>query len=147
MQTSAATSIRLGCTMYHMLTGQPPYPEGTALQKLLDHQGKSPPDPCLINPNVPAALAGIMRKMMSNNPDYRYAAPGLLLNDLIHVAAMVGLHSVPAEGIVWRKLSPSAHRQPLGAVWVFASVLVICVTAGPVAAIIATEHRVAGSGR
>ena len=34
----------LGCTMYHMLTGRPPYPEGTALQKLLDHQGKSPPD-------------------------------------------------------------------------------------------------------
>ncbi len=119
----------LGCTMYHMLTGQPPYPEGTALQKLLDHQGKSPPDPCLINASVPAALAGIMRKMMSNSPDHRYAAPGLLLNDLIQMAAMVGLHSVPAEGIVWRKLNPSAHRQPLGAVWVFASVLLICVTA------------------
>ncbi|NOX53697.1 MAG: serine/threonine protein kinase, partial [Planctomycetes bacterium] len=35
----------LGCTLYHMLTGEPPYPEGTVLQKLLSHQGGEPPDP------------------------------------------------------------------------------------------------------
>ncbi|HAA49396.1 MAG TPA: serine/threonine protein kinase, partial [Planctomycetaceae bacterium] len=29
----------LGCTLYHMLTGEPPYPDGNAFQKLLDHQG------------------------------------------------------------------------------------------------------------
>jgi serine/threonine-protein kinase len=28
----------LGCTLYHMLTGEPPYPEGTVLQKLLDQR-------------------------------------------------------------------------------------------------------------
>ena len=32
----------LGCTLYHMLTGEPPYPEGTVLQKLLQHQGGLP---------------------------------------------------------------------------------------------------------
>lgn len=119
----------LGCTMFHMLTGQPPYPEGTALQKLLDHQGRSAPDPRSLNPGVPAELAAIMRKMMANHPDHRYPAPGLLLNDLIQMASILGLHSVPAEGIVWRKLSPAGSRQPLGAVWVFVSVLLICVTA------------------
>jgi serine/threonine-protein kinase len=35
----------LGCTLYHMLTGEPPYPQGTVLQKLLDHQAKEVPDP------------------------------------------------------------------------------------------------------
>ncbi len=119
----------LGCTMYHMLTGQPPYPEGTALQKLLDHQGKSPPDPRTINGAVPPELAAIMRKMMANSPGYRYQAPGLLLTDLIQMASLLGLHSVPAEGIVWKKLSPVSGRQPLGAVWVFVSVLLICLTA------------------
>lgn len=119
----------LGCTMYHMLTGQPPYPEGTALQKLLDHQGKSPPDPCLINPGIPSELAVIMRKMMSNNPNHRYHVPGLLLNDLIHVASLLGLRSIPAEGIVWRKLDLMFPRQPFGAVWVFVSVALICLTA------------------
>ncbi len=119
----------LGCTMYHMLTGQPPYPEGTALQKLLDHQGKSPPDPRTLNGSVPEEIAAIMRKMMANNPDARYQAPGLLLNDLIQMAQILGLHSVPAEGIVWRKPGPGVNRQPLGAVWVFVSVLLICLTA------------------
>ncbi|MFN9718055.1 MAG: serine/threonine-protein kinase [Planctomycetota bacterium] len=119
----------LGCTMYHMLTGQPPYPEGTALQKLLDHQGKSPPDPCILNPGIPPELAAIIRKMMSNNPDHRYSVPGLLLNDLIQMAALLGLRSVPAEGIVWRKTGMVTPKQPIGAVWVFVSVLLICLTA------------------
>lgn len=119
----------LGCTMYHMLTGRPPYPEGTALQKLLDHQGKSPPDPRTFNSSVPEEIAAIMRKMMANDPDARYQAPGLLLNDLIQMAQILGLHSVPAEGIVWRRPGPSNVRQPLGAVWVFVSVLLICLTA------------------
>ena len=35
----------LGCTFYHMLTGQPPVPEGTAAKKLHHHQHVEPPDP------------------------------------------------------------------------------------------------------
>lgn len=119
----------LGCTMYHMLTGQPPYPDGTALQKLLDHQGKSPPDPRSINSKVPPELAAIMKKMMANSPEQRYQAAGQLLNDLIRMAGMLGLQSVPAEGIVWKKIPKASSGQPLGAVWVFASVLLICLTA------------------
>lgn len=119
----------LGCTMYHMLTGQPPYPEGTALQKLLDHQGKTPPDPRALNGSVPVQLSAIMRKMMANNPEQRYQAAGLLLNDLIQIASLLGLHTVPAEGIVWKKVRPVVPAAPVGAVWVFASVLAICLTA------------------
>jgi eukaryotic-like serine/threonine-protein kinase len=119
----------LGCTMYHMLTGQAPYPEGTALQKLLDHQGKSPPDPRQLNQGVPPELAAILRKMMANSPEHRYSVPGLLLNDLIQMAARLGLRSIPAEGIVWRKMNAGSDRQPLGAVWVLVSVALICMTA------------------
>ncbi len=35
----------LGCTFYYMLTARPPFPDGTVLQKLLQHQGDDPPDP------------------------------------------------------------------------------------------------------
>ena len=47
----------LGCTIYHMLTGEPPYPDGNAFQKLLDHQGKQPPDPAL-NENADSNAPG-----------------------------------------------------------------------------------------
>ena len=43
----------LGCTLYFMLTAEPPFPEGTVLQKLLRHQGDSPPDPQVIRPDLP----------------------------------------------------------------------------------------------
>jgi serine/threonine protein kinase len=32
----------LGCTFYYLLTGKPPFPEGTLTQKLLRHQQAQP---------------------------------------------------------------------------------------------------------
>ena len=34
----------LGCTLFYLLTGQPPFPEGTALQKLLRHNDEDRPE-------------------------------------------------------------------------------------------------------
>src|SRR5262249_46068567 len=43
----------LGCTFYHMLTGQPPVPEGTAAKKVHHHQHLAPADPRQFNPEIP----------------------------------------------------------------------------------------------
>ena len=40
----------LGCTLFHMLTGRPPFPEGTVLQKLIQHQEEPPPDVRALEP-------------------------------------------------------------------------------------------------
>ncbi|MEX0717944.1 MAG: protein kinase [Planctomycetaceae bacterium] len=102
----------LGCTLYHMLTGEPPYPEGTVLQKLLDHQGKEPPDPRRKNPRVSEQLAGIVRKMMASDRRHRYPDPESLIRDLMLVAGGMGLRALPAEGLVWSR--PRAER---GSFW------------------------------
>ena len=81
----------LGCSMYHMLTGQPPYPEGTALQKLLDHQGKDPPDPRSLNPRVTTELAEICQRMMASHPVDRYESPEALTHELMLLARRVRL--------------------------------------------------------
>ncbi len=47
----------LGCTLFHMLSGRPPFPDGTVLQKLLQHQEEPPPDIRKLNPPVPDDLA------------------------------------------------------------------------------------------
>jgi serine/threonine-protein kinase len=119
----------LGCTMYHMLTGQPPYPEGTAVQKLLDHQGKAPPDPATLNPKIEPDLAFIVQKMMSTQPDERYQDPGQLLTDLMDLATAMGLRSIPAEGIVWQRVERPSIRHSSGSIFLFASVLVVCIAA------------------
>ena len=119
----------LGCTVYHMLTGRPPYPEGTALQKLLDHQGKSPPDPRVIVSDLPAALSAIVQKMMHTDPDARYQDPGQLLVDLTAVATQMGLRTVPAEGVVWRRVPIRRVREMSGAIFLSGAVLAICAAA------------------
>src|SRR5205085_6674179 len=58
----------LGCTFYHLLTGRPPVPEGTAARKLQFHQNVPPVDPRAFNPAVPDALAGVLARMMDNDP-------------------------------------------------------------------------------
>ncbi|MCA9072697.1 MAG: serine/threonine protein kinase, partial [Planctomycetaceae bacterium] len=102
----------LGCTLYHALTGTPPYPEGTVLQKLLDHQGKDAPDPILKNRHIPPDLSAICRKMMASEARHRYATPELLVRELMPVAARMGLRGLPADGLIWRHITP-----PKDSVW------------------------------
>lgn len=96
----------LGCTLYHMLTGEPPYPEGTVLQKLLQHQGDEAPDPSLKNRLVPENLAVVVCKMMAKDPRRRYQTAELLVRDLMLVAGALGLRSVSPEGLVWLAARP-----------------------------------------
>ena len=72
----------LGCTLYHMLVGRPPYPEGTVLQKLLDHQNRETPDPRGANGRVPADLALLCKRMMASDPRERPQTPDDLLDAL-----------------------------------------------------------------
>ncbi|SIO13037.1 serine/threonine protein kinase [Singulisphaera sp. GP187] len=98
----------LGCTLFHMLTGRPPFPDGTVLQKLLQHQEDQPPDVRELNPDVPQDLASILVKLMAKDRDRRYQTPEQLVRDLLTVAGALGLRSVSPEGLVWM----SAARPP-----------------------------------
>lgn len=62
----------LGCTLYFLLTGQPPFNEGTLAQRIAKHQKEMPKSIREIQPNVPGELEGICVKMMQKEPQYRY---------------------------------------------------------------------------
>ena len=96
----------LGCTLFHMLTGRPPFPEGTVLQKLIQHQEEAPPDVRSLNPSVTSDLANILVKLMAKDRDRRYQTPEQLVRDLLTVAGALGLRSVSPEGLVWLSSEP-----------------------------------------
>ncbi len=96
----------LGCTLFHMLTGEAPYPGGTMLQKLLDHQGKDAPDPAKKSPYVSDDLSSVVRKMMASDPKRRYQTADELMRDLMLVAGSMGLRSQNPEGLVWMSARP-----------------------------------------
>ncbi|QDU37267.1 Serine/threonine-protein kinase PknD [Maioricimonas rarisocia] len=120
----------LGCTLYHMLAGEPPYPRGTLIQKVVDHHHGEPPDPAERNPAVPPMLSRIVRQMMASQPDDRYGTVDALIDDLSAVAHNMGLRPVHPESLIW--VEPLSMRSSRGwernAIWVaMAGVLVAIV--------------------
>ena len=81
----------LGCTVYFMLTGRPPFPQGTVLQKLLQHQGDTPPDPRRFRPDVPEDICRVTAKLLAKNPAHRYQQPQELIHELVAVSHQLDL--------------------------------------------------------
>ena len=81
----------LGCTIYFMLTGRPPFAEGTLVQKLLQHQQEKPPDIEMLRPDVPHRFAEILERLMEKDPDARYQRPAVLVAELTAFATEQGL--------------------------------------------------------
>ncbi|MBN1395147.1 MAG: protein kinase [Pirellulales bacterium] len=61
----------LGCTLYFLLVGHPPFPKGTLAERILKHQTEPPPR---LRGDVPAELADICAKMMAKRPSDRYSS-------------------------------------------------------------------------
>jgi serine/threonine protein kinase len=73
----------LGATFYFLLTGNPPFSEGSVAQKLLWHQTRTPKPVREVRPDVPADVAAVLQKMMAKKPQERYATPGELAEALL----------------------------------------------------------------
>ncbi|HND50922.1 MAG TPA: protein kinase, partial [Pirellulaceae bacterium] len=63
----------LGCTMYYLLTGHPPFPDGTLAQRIAKHQTQMPADVRIDRPDCPRELLDICNKMIQKRPDRRFA--------------------------------------------------------------------------
>ena len=91
----------LGCTFFFMLAGRPPFPEGTVLQKLLQHQGDVPPDIRSFQPTIPADVALLIQRMMAKDPRQRFQTPTVLIDALTDVARRLGLRPAGQGTLVW----------------------------------------------
>ncbi len=66
----------LGATGYFLLTGRPPFVEGKIAQKLIAHQVQRVPAIRESRPDVPAALAAVIERMLAKRAGERYQTPG-----------------------------------------------------------------------
>jgi serine/threonine protein kinase len=131
----------LGCTFYHMLTGQPPVPEGTAAKKLYHHQHVPPLDPRVLNPDIPDAVAAILARMMAKDPKDRYQRPEHLVAHLLQVGQELGVAPELAKGGVLLVDAP-LPSPPQNRVGLLTAVALV----GLVAVLLALSLLPAGSG-
>ena len=117
----------LGCTLFYMLAGRPPFAEGTAVQKLLQHQDQVPPSLSQLRSEIPESVSQLIYRMLAKSPEHRPQTPGDLLADCYAVFQELGLpppSSLPPLPIVSRSFAPSAWRTHLP--WVI-PLVVFCV--------------------
>ncbi len=65
----------LGCTLYHLLTGQPPFPDKNILNQMIRHATETPKPLQDFVPTIPEGLAQIVSWMMAKQPAQRYPTP------------------------------------------------------------------------
>jgi serine/threonine protein kinase len=65
----------LGGTLYFLLTGQTPFPDGTIAAKLVAHQQKEPAPVSAFRSDVPDGILDVLHKMMAKRPEDRYQDP------------------------------------------------------------------------
>jgi eukaryotic-like serine/threonine-protein kinase len=72
----------LGCTIYELVSGKPPFAAATTNDLLNKHVSATPPPIESLNPNVSAGLAKLIRQMLAKKPDDRPATMRDVLTQL-----------------------------------------------------------------
>ena len=72
----------LGATWFHLLTGHPPFPEGSMLNKLNAHSSAPRPDVRDENDSISENISVMIKRLLAVKPEDRYQTPADLLEDL-----------------------------------------------------------------
>jgi serine/threonine protein kinase len=87
--TPVGDQYSLGCVLYYCLSGSYPFPDGTAVEKMMCHQHKQPTPLKDLNPEVPGELVAVVEKLMQKQPTARYVNCAEVIEALRPIASPV----------------------------------------------------------
>ena len=73
----------LGCVLYEMVTGRPPYEGGADVQLMYKQMHEPVPPIAKIAPDVPAALERVIMRALAKRPEERFASARALAHALV----------------------------------------------------------------
>ncbi len=102
--TTLSDIYSLGCVLYFLLTGKPPFGEGTFAERRRQHQSVPPAAVTAVRADAPPELAKICQKMMAKKPENRL---GSFQEVATSLAAWLAENPVPP-----RPAPASKRREP-----------------------------------
>jgi eukaryotic-like serine/threonine-protein kinase len=123
LENAHAADIRadlysLGCTFHFLLTGQVPFPGGTLIQKLDKQRWATPVSADQLRPEIPPAVATVVRKLMAKKPADRYQTAAELVAALDELARTGHVASAPRSPSVREARRCTGHSD---CVWTVAA--------------------------
>ncbi|MCU1375154.1 MAG: serine/threonine protein kinase [Actinomycetia bacterium] len=119
----ASDVYALGCVLYEMLTGHPPFEADSPLGVAYKHVHDVPTSPRSRRPEVPAAVDALVLRCLAKEPADRYADGAVLEADLRRVragddpaATTAGVPSVPLAALDHTMVMPAVAAAPSGEV-------------------------------
>lgn len=65
----------LGCTLFYLLTGRAPFPNGGVQDKIAKHETAPLPSLAELRPDAPSEIAAVLARMTAKDPAQRYSTP------------------------------------------------------------------------
>ncbi|MBI4574933.1 MAG: protein kinase [Planctomycetes bacterium] len=96
----------LGCTLYHLLVGDPPYPAPTPMAAMMRHATDPVPRAAERRPDLPPAFDRVLGRMLAKDPALRHPDYAALIADLEGLARLRTVE-VPLD---CQPLAPWVHR-------------------------------------
>jgi serine/threonine-protein kinase len=103
----------LGCILFHMVCGRPPFVGAAVGQVLSAHVNMSPPQPRSITPSIPGDVERLILRLLEKSPEKRYKNAGVLAGAIDEISARLpSEHEVTTGRVSLGKgsLPPSAKR-------------------------------------
>lgn len=116
-RTPAGDQYSLGCTLYFCLTGRVPFPEGSAVEKMMAHQSKEPPAITEFAPDCPDGLVQVVARLMAKKPEDRYSGMDEVVEAMepyLGELAAAAAAKPAGTGSVHRMAGLSANGRPTG---------------------------------
>ncbi len=116
-RTPAGDLYSLGCVLYYLLTGDYPFPDGNAVDKMIAHQTQEPLPAASRNPRVPEGLSHLVEHLLRKGPEDRPADLALLvaaLHETVPEAATTPTDALPLPLVSSAAQLSTRWRQPSG---------------------------------